>query len=87
MAAALEVPVAVMESAGEGGAWGIALLAAYRKQRGGETLEDFLSSNVFAGQAGETVAPDPKDTAGFREFMKRYSAGLLVERAAVDHLK
>ena len=87
MAAALETPVAVMESAGEGGAWGIALLAAYRKQKGGETLEDFLAAKVFSGQAGETVQPDPKDTEGFREFMKRYAAGLPVERAAVDHLK
>jgi len=88
MAAAMNVPVSVMETAGEGGAWGIALLASYMINRAGnESLEDFLNQKIFAGKTGTTVAPDPKDVAGFNEFMKRYTQGLAIERAAVDNLK
>ena len=90
MAAALEMPVSVMESAGEGGAWGIALLAAYMTNGGGQSgqsLEDFLAKKVFAGNAGEKIFPDPGDVQGFREYMKRYQAGLKIERAAVDCLR
>jgi sugar (pentulose or hexulose) kinase len=88
LAAALNVPVAVMESAGEGGAWGIALLAAYMAQKSAdETLEAYLSENVFAGNAGVRVEPDPKDAAGFAVFMKRYEAGLAIERSAVATLR
>jgi sugar (pentulose or hexulose) kinase len=86
MAGALNVPVAVMESAGEGGAWGIALLASYLVNKMG-TLEDFLNEKVFAGDVGTTIMPDAKDRAGFERFMERYTAGLAVERAAVDNLK
>lgn len=88
MAAAMGTPVSVMETAGEGGPWGIALLAAYlvRKQAG-ETLEDYLENKVFAGSKGESVEPDPKDVAGFETFMKSYISGLEAERAAVDALK
>jgi sugar (pentulose or hexulose) kinase len=74
-----------MESAGEGGAWGIALLAAFTLKGGGESLEDFLTKKVFAGNAGTRIDPDPKDVAGFKEYMKRYAAGLAVERAAVEN--
>jgi sugar (pentulose or hexulose) kinase len=88
MAAALNVPVSIMETAGEGGAWGIALLAAYMVNRAdGESLEDFLKHKVFAGKQGDPVAPDPVDAAGFNEFMKRYTMGLAIEKAAVDNLK
>ncbi|MDR0452591.1 MAG: FGGY-family carbohydrate kinase [Treponema sp.] len=88
MAAALDVPVSVMESAGEGGAWGIALLAAYLRQKnGGETLETFLGQRVFAGDKGERAEPDAEDARGFRAFMARYTEGLAIERAAVEHLK
>jgi sugar (pentulose or hexulose) kinase len=84
MAAAMKVPVTVMETAGEGGAWGIALLAAYKHNRAeNEPLEDYLAEKVFAGQAGTTVIPDPVDAAGFEHFMARYKDGLVVERAAV----
>lgn len=87
MAGALNVPVSVMETAGEGGAWGIALLAAYMANKtDGETLEAYLSGKVFAGKAGETIQPDPKDVEGFESFMKRYVKGLAIERAAVEHL-
>lgn len=87
MAGALNVPVSVMETAGEGGAWGIALLASYMiNKSGNETLEEYLSSKVFAGQAGETIAPDAKDVEGFEVFMERYKRGLAIERAAVENL-
>ncbi len=87
LAAALNCPVTVMETAGEGGAWGIALLAAYMVQKeDGETLEAFLDKKVFAGEEGSTLAPDAKDVEGFNEFIKRYNAGLPIERAAVESL-
>jgi len=87
LAAALNCPVTVMETAGEGGAWGIALLAAYMVQKEeGETLEAFLDKKVFAGEEGTTLAPDAKDVEGFNEFIKRYNAGLVIERAAVESL-
>jgi sugar (pentulose or hexulose) kinase len=88
MAAAMNVPVSVMETAGEGGAWGIALLAAYMVNRAeGETLEDYLNNKVFAGETGVTVAPDPVDVAGFGAFMERYKKGLTIERTAVEVLR
>ena len=88
MAAAMDVPVTVMETAGEGGAWGIALLAAYMKEKKeGESLGDYLNNRVFAGEKGETLAPDPEDVRGFDAFLARYTEGLAIERAAVDHLK
>jgi sugar (pentulose or hexulose) kinase len=88
MAAAINVPVSVMETAGEGGAWGIALLASYMANKtANESLEDFLRNRVFAGRQGSSVAPDPRDVAGFREFMKRYRRGLAIERAAVENLE
>jgi sugar (pentulose or hexulose) kinase len=88
MAAAMNVPVSVMETAGEGGAWGIALLASYMIHRAmNEPLEDYLSNKVFAGQTGSTIAPDPRDVEGFAAFMGRYKKGLVIERIAVDALK
>ncbi len=83
MAGALGVPVAVMETAGEGGPWGMALLAMYRKnRRPGDTLEDYLQDQVFAQAKGEELPPDPADAAGFAAYLKRYQAGLAVERTA-----
>ena len=87
MAAAMNVPVSVMETAGEGGAWGIALLAAYMIYKQGEPLEDYLTNKVFAGQNGVTVVPDAKDVEGFAAFMERYKKGLGIERAAVEGMK
>lgn len=88
MAAAVNVPVSVMETAGEGGAWGIALLAAYMVNRGeGESLEDYLRNKVFTGQKQNTVSPDPKDVTGFNAFMERYKQGLAIEKAAIDNFK
>jgi sugar (pentulose or hexulose) kinase len=87
MAAAMNVPVSVMETAGEGGAWGIALLASYmlHKEKD-EPLEAYLSKKVFAGEKGTTIAPDQRDVDGFTAFMERYKKGLIIERAAVDAL-
>jgi len=86
IAAALDTPVSVTESAGEGGAWGIALLAAFMLRGKGEDLSTFLSQKVFAGFAEHTITPDPNDVAGFKEYMKLYTAGLAVQRAAVENL-
>ncbi len=87
MAASIDTPVFVMETAGEGGAWGMALLASYMKHREqGETLADYLSQKVFHGEEGESISPDAGDAAGFEEFMLRYKAGLAIERAAVESL-
>jgi sugar (pentulose or hexulose) kinase len=88
MAAAINAPVTVMETAAEGGAFGIALLAAYMKDKEvDEALDTYLNTKVYVGQVGETVEPDAKDVEGFDQFIKRYKAGLAIERAAVDCLK
>lgn len=88
LAAAMNSPVSVMKTAGEGGAWGIALLASYMaNKKDGETLDVFLNEKVFAGDAGVEMAPDAADVAGFDAFIERYKAGLPIERAAVDSLK
>ncbi|MEE1200713.1 MAG: FGGY-family carbohydrate kinase, partial [Christensenellales bacterium] len=87
MAAAINAPVSVMETAGEGGAWGIALLAAYMLNRvDGETLENYLSSRVFANKSGEEVQPCAGDIADFQSFITRYVKALPIERAAVETL-
>lgn len=88
MAAAMNVPVSIMETAGEGGAWGIALLASYMVNKAdGETLEDYLNAHVFANSKSSRMEPDPVDVAGFEVFMERYKKGLPIERAAVDNHK
>lgn len=88
MAAAMNVPVSVMETAGEGGAWGIALLADYMRRRAdGETLGDFLENRVFSRQSSVTIAPEPADVAGFAAFMKRFKAGLVIEETAVNAMR
>jgi sugar (pentulose or hexulose) kinase len=88
MAAAMNVPVSVMETAGEGGAWGIALLASFMLHKAkDEPLEAYLIDKVFAGEKGSTIAPDQADIAGFTAFMERYKKGLVIERAAVDGLR
>jgi len=87
MAAAMDVPVSVMETAGEGGAWGIALLASYMVHKAeNEPLEAFLSTKVFVGGKSTTITPNQADIDGFRTFMERYKKGLVIERAAVDVL-
>jgi sugar (pentulose or hexulose) kinase len=85
LAAALDTPVAVGEIAGEGGAWGIALLAEYAHNHRETSLADFLQHTVFASAPIETVHPDPADVAGFARFAERYVTGLAIERAAVEN--
>ena len=88
MAAAMNVPVSVMETAGEGGAWGIALLSSYlihKEEK--ETLEAYLTNQVFAKEKSKTITPAEEDIAGFAAFMERYKKGLVIERTAVDALK
>lgn len=88
MAAAIDTPVSVMETAGEGGAWGIAVLASYMKNKEEkETLSEFLNDKVFGGETGVTEEPVPEDVRGFDEFLKIYNAGLPIERAAVECLR
>ena len=93
MAAAFNAPVSAMEeSAGVGGAWGIALLAAFMQhctENGQEslTLEKYLAEKVFVGKTGEQIKPDQKDVDSFRIFMERYIAGLEIEKAAVINMK
>ena len=87
LAAAMNAPVSVMETAGEGGAWGIALLASYMVNREGKSLAEFLDEKVFAGEKGVQMSPDASDAEGFDKFIERYLGGLPIERAAVDSLK
>ena len=88
LAAAMDAPVAVMETAGEGGPWGMALLASYLvNAEDGETLEDYLDKNIFAEAKSETAEPDEADMQGFEKFLERYKATLPVEKSAVETLK
>ncbi len=85
LAAALDTPVAVGEIAGEGGAWGIAVLAGYARDNDGTPLHAYLNEQVFAGASLERVDPDPADVAGFAAFAERFTTGLAIERAAVEN--
>jgi sugar (pentulose or hexulose) kinase len=86
LAAALDTPVSVGQVAAEGGAWGIAVLAAFLVERAdGQDLQDFLGSRVFTNAELDVVEPDPDDVAGVAAFIERFVAGLPVEQAAVDH--
>ena len=88
LAAAMDAPVSVMETAGEGGAWGIAVLAAYmRNKKDGEDLAHYLNESVFAGNKGSKMEPAAEDVAGFDAFIQRYKAGFPVEKAAVESIK
>lgn len=83
LAAAMDAPVAVMETAGEGGPWGMALLASYMLQKAdGESLEQYLSEKVFGGESGSVMEPDPADVAGFDAYIKAYKAALATEKEA-----
>ena len=84
LASALGVPVSLMATAGEGGAWGIALLAAYlaREDRQ-QKLADYLNDRVFAGATGSSMDPDADDAKGFAKYMEQYRVGLEAEKAAV----
>jgi len=86
LAAALNVPVSVPATAGEGGAWGMALLAAFLlRPDATQSLPDYLDERI-AGSIGKPVQPDPRDVTGFDEFFARHRKGLAIERAAVEAL-
>ena len=88
MASALNIPVAVMESADEGGAWGIAVLACYTACKDkNESLEEYLANKIFANASISVASPNEADTKGFEKYLARYKALLEVERAALVHLK
>lgn len=88
MADAIDVPVSVMATAGEGGPWGEAVLATYMTDKAeGETLPEFLNNKVFAGAEGSTLSPIPANVAGYNTFIERYKDGLAAEKAAVASLK
>lgn len=88
LAAAFGAPVTVMDTASEGGAWGIALLAAYlagpsKTMR----LEEYLDQEIFCGLSGETIEPEQEEIEGFEVFMERYKAGLAIEKSAIENMK
>ena len=86
MAAAMNTPVTVMDTASEGGAWGMAVLASYMQNNAGkESLGAYLDQHVFAGQTGSKIAPDAEDAAGFDIFMERYIKCLPSEKAAIKY--
>ena len=88
LAAALNSPISVMETAGEGGAWGIALLAAYAVNNSRNlSLPDYLEEVVFAGNTGVSIAPTEEDVAGFNRYIENYKRGLAIEQSAVDNKK
>ena len=84
LAAALRAPVSIAETASEGGAWGIALLASYAAYGGTESLADYLHSLVFTGTSFTVVEPHPDDVDGFATYLIRYRAGLAIERTAAE---
>ncbi|OAT80969.1 ATPase [Bacillus sp. MKU004] len=87
VAAAMNTPISVMDTAGEGGAWGIAILASYMMNKEkDESLEDFLDKRVFSGIEVQEIHPDRSDVEGFEKFIERYKEGLVIERTAVDNL-
>ncbi|AIM25087.1 ribulokinase [Melissococcus plutonius] len=88
VAAAMQAPIETMETAGEGGAWGIALLAAYlQEKQPNESLADFLDHKIFQKNKSSQVMPDSEDVNGFEKFIERYKNGLPIEQAAIDYLK
>ena len=88
LAAAMNAPVTVMDTASEGGAWGMAILAAYMQEKGeDETLSAYLNDKIFAGQTGSTIAPIVEDVEGFDAFLEKYKATLPAERAAIVGMK
>ena len=87
LSAAVGAPVSVMETAGEGGPYGMALLGAYMLWKSeNETLPDYLDNKVFAGVRSTTLMADACDVEGFDRFLKRYRAALPVEKKAIEVL-
>lgn len=87
MAAAMHTPISAMATAGEGGPWGMALLASYAADTKGKNLGDWLETEVFASAQKKTIKPDAEDTAGFDKWLEGYKASLKAERTAVENIK
>ena len=85
-AAAINAPVSVMETASEGGAWGIALLAAYMDRKDSMSLSEYLSDVIFKDAKCEKCEPEAENVEGFDEYIEKYKKGLAIERTAVDVL-
>lgn len=86
LATALHTPVSLLQTAGEGGPWGMAVLAAYLCNQSGQPLEDYLQARVFADSKAAVLQPDPAQVEGFAQFMKLYTAGLAIEKSAIENL-
>ena len=86
LAGALKTPVAVTETAGEGGAWGIAVLAKYSERKGNVSLADYLDNIVFANSEKSVINPIESDATGFERFMENYKKGFAAQRAAAENL-
>ena len=87
LAAAIGAPVTVGDTASEGGAWGIAVLAEYLRAGAGSGLGDYLAKRVFVGAELDVAKPDPADVAGYAKWLKLYEAGLAIEQAAVAAIR
>lgn len=87
MSAALHTPVSALETAGEGGPWGMAVLASYLVNGGGKTLDAWLAEKVFATSKKTTVSPKQDDVEGFNKFFARYTKGLAIEKAAIENIE
>lgn len=86
MANALRVPITVMESAGEGGAWGMALLALYLNRKDKISLEDYLAEEIFSKEKASTISPNKEDVEGFNKFLEKYKSSLKIQSAAIEAL-
>ena len=86
LAAAVNAPVTVMDTAGEGGPWGMAVLASYLINKDNMSLSEYLEKIIFKDAKGTTIEPDVRDVAGLEAYMERYKAGLEVEKRAVEVL-
>ncbi|MBQ7371161.1 MAG: ATPase, partial [Blautia sp.] len=85
LSAAVAAPVTVMDTASEGGPWGMALLAAYViSKKEGETLADYLNDRIFASQSGQTLEASQEEICGFETFMERYRRGIPAERSTIE---
>ena len=87
MSAALHTPVSALETAGEGGPWGMAVLASYLVNGNGKPLASWLEEAVFAASKKTTVTAKPEDVDGFNAFFARYTKGLAIEKAAIESIE
>jgi sugar (pentulose or hexulose) kinase len=87
LAAAIGAPVTVGDTASEGGAWGIAVLAEYLRTGAGEPLGEYLADRVFASADLDVAEPDPVDVEGYAKWLTQYTAGLAIMKAATEAIR